>query len=111
MPTYSMEELMRQQFGDGNVTLPLRQNQTVGGNAMVGRRVKRSVVETKELIKSFILKQGRPCLILEICDHLERKATPHLRGILSEMVRAGELVQDQDIAAGAVMPRFWYSLP
>lgn len=111
MPSYTIEELVKQQFGGGDVTLPLQQNHPMGRNATVGRRQKRSVLETRELIKNYIQERGRPCLILEICDHLERKATPHLRSILTEMVRAGELVQSSDIAAGAVMPRFWYALP
>jgi len=94
-----------------NVTQSLHQKIQEGLMSRGGRRDRRTIDQTKALIKEFIRAQKRPCLILEICEYLDRKPTPHFRGILSEMVRVGDLVQDHDVGPGAVMPRFWYSLP
>lgn len=75
-----------------------------------GRKDRRTVPQTKALIKEFIRHQGRAVLILEICDFLDRKPTPHFRGILREMVAAGDLIQEEDTAPGSVLPRFWFSI-
>lgn len=75
-----------------------------------GRKDRRTVPQTKALIKEFIRQQDRPVLILEICDFLDRKPTPHFRAILREMVASGDLFQEQDTAPGSVLPRYWFSV-
>jgi len=94
-----------------NVMQSLQQNSQGGAMSRGGRRDHRTVDGTKTLIKEFIFKQGRPCLILEICAELDRKPSPHFRAILAEMVYAGELIKSADRGPSAVMDRFWYSLP
>ena len=75
-----------------------------------GRRDRRTIPETKTLIKEFIFKQGKPCLILDIADALDRKPSPHFRGIVAEMVRDGELLLHEDTPPNSTLPRYWYSL-
>jgi len=94
-----------------NVMQSLQQNSQGGAMSRGGRRDRRTVDETKTLIKEFIFKQGRPCLILEICAELDRKPSPHFRAILADMVNAEELIKSADRGPSAVMDRFWYSLP
>lgn len=111
MATFSMGELVKSVFGDNNVAQQSHEIYQGGQMSKGGRRDRRSIPETKTLIKKYIHEQGGPCLILDICGHLDRKPSPHFRGILAEMVRDGELLQAAENAPGARLPRFWYALP
>ena len=118
MPSFRREELEQSVYGSAtNVQRSHLGNQrgdaqTVGeAQRMPGRRDRRTAEQNMALIKTFIAEAGRPVLLLEICDHLGRKPSPHLRSILTTLVATGEVVQTQDYGAGPVVPRFWYSLP
>lgn len=114
MPSLRIEDLLKSVTPDQNpynVTQSLQQNNQGGAMSRGGRKDRRTVEETKTLIREFIFRQGRPCLILEICAELDRKPSPHFRAILAEMVYAGYLIKSADRGPSAVMDRFWYSLP
>lgn len=93
-----------------NVVKRTQQKEGEGWMSRGGRRDRRTIPETKMLIKEFMSRQRKPCLLLDICDALDRKPSPHFRGIVSEMVRDGELVMQQDTPPNSQLPRYWYSL-
>lgn len=118
MPTIRRDELEQSVYGSttnvqrSHLEKQRGDAQTVGEvQRMPGRRDRRTADQNMALIKTFISEAGRPVLLLEICDHLGRKPSPHLRSILTALVASGEVVQTQDFGAGPVVPRFWYSLP
>jgi len=111
MPSYTIEQLMKD--AGHNVTVPLTSHSETQQTrkTKVGQVRGRSVDETKTLIKKCIEEAGRPVTIAEICIYLERSATPHIRNILKGMVEAGELIETADLARSRTMVRYWYSLP
>lgn len=93
-----------------NVAKRIQQKDGEGLMSRGGRRDRRTIPETKMLIKEFIFKQGKACLILDIADALDRKPSPHFRSIVAEMVRDGELVMHEDTPPNSTLPRYWYTL-
>lgn len=111
MASFSMDQLRKEAGEPATVVLPSHsRNERLRDRAM-GRVSRRTVDETKMLIKTCVLEARRAVTFLEICDYLERRPTPHLRGIVAELVRGGELLVEADDAPGGIMARFWYSLP
>ena len=111
MPTFSMDDL-RNSF-DANDTVSIRyrsKTQTEKGLTM-GETQKRSMDETKQLIKSSIFAANGPLKFREIARLIGRKPTPYLRLILNDMIQSGELIRQSDTAIAGNMDRFWYSLP
>ncbi len=111
MPTYSMNDLMMSQFGRALNAQELEQKSQEGTKPMAGRRGKRSLEVSRTLIFNFIAGANEPVTFLEICDHLERKPSPHFRTILKELMASGQVEQTMDYGAGPLLPRFLYSLP
>ena len=77
----------------------------------MGETPKRSMAETKQLIKDSIFTAGGPLKFREIARLVGRKPTPYLRLILNDMIDAGELIRQSDTAIAGNMDRFWYTLP
>ncbi len=111
MPTYTVEQLMRELGQNATVSLTSHSEIQQTRKAKVGQVRGRSIDETKTLIKNCITEAGRPMTIAEICICLERAQTPHIRNILKVMAQTGELVEQADLARSRQMVRFWYSLP
>lgn len=108
-----IEDLMKSVPTDQNAYNVMQSSQSIDLEGLMsrgGRKDRRTVPQTKALIKEFIRHRGKPVLILEICEFLDRKPTPHFRGILREMVAAGDLTQEQDTAPGSILPRYWFSI-
>ena len=110
MPSFKMEELLKDAGLNATVTLTSHSEIPQMRKTKVGERPGRSVDETKALIKKCIEEAGRPVTIAEICIYLERGQTPHIRNILKAMADAGEIVEQADLARSRWV-RFWYSLP
>ena len=111
MPTFKMSDLQQSEDISTTVVRPSQGNYQRGRDKAMGRVVRRTVEETKMLIMTCVFEAGRPVTFLEICDYLERRPTPHLRGIVNEIAKDGQLLQEADEAPGGIMPRFWYRLP
>lgn len=77
----------------------------------MGQSAKRSMDETKQLIKNSIFAANSPLKFREIARIIGRKPTPYLRHILNDMIDSGELIKLTDTAIAGNMDRFWYSLP
>lgn len=110
MPTLNMNELMDSDFGRALNARQLAQKEQEGMKPMAGRRGKRSIGDSRTLILNFIAGAKEPVTFLEICDHLERKPSPHFRAILRELMAAGQVDQLHDFGAGPLLPRFLYTL-
>lgn len=108
MPTYSMNDLMDTEFGRALNAREMALKGQEGIKLMAGRRGKRSLEDSKTLILNFILGSKEPVTFLEICDHLQRKPSPHFRAILRDLMAAEQIEQYQDFGAGPLLPRFLY---
>lgn len=111
MATISMAELRQSMGLNETVQSTSHYENQEGRNARVGHTRGRSIPETKELIKQAIIAAGRPISVMEVCNALNRKQTPHMRKILHDMGDTGELLESIDLAPSKMMTRFWYSLP
>lgn len=115
MPRILMDELKRSMgySDDVSLTSPMTSNseKSERGKTIVGRMQGRTVDESKALIKSVLSNATEPMTRGEIFKAMERKNTPHLRNILNEMVAAGEVIEETDLAVSRMMVRYWYSLP
>ena len=111
MPSFSIEELHKS-FGENDtVSIPYRSISHTGRGKTMGETPKRSMEETKQLIKNSIFEAGGPLKFREIARSIGRKPTPYLRHILNDMIDSGELIKVTDTAIAGNMDRFWYSLP
>jgi hypothetical protein len=110
MPTISMSDLMNSDIGRAFNAQEMARKEQEAIKPMAGRRGKRSLEVSKTLILNFIAEAKEPVTFLEICDHLERKPSPHFRIILRDLMAAGDVVQEMDYGAGPLLPRFLYSL-
>jgi len=115
MANFKIEELKESLGLDPNISLtsPVTSNSAKSekGITPVGRKQGRTVEETKILIKKVLAEATEEMTRAEIFKGLERKNTPHLRNILSQMVDAGEVIEDVDLAPSLMMTRYWYRLP
>jgi len=115
MPSYTREEFLKSMGLDPNISLTSlvtsNSAQAEKGIKTVGRVQGRTVEETKTLIKSVLSEATEPMTRGDIFKKIERKNTPHLRNILWEMVAAGEIIEETDLAVSRMMVRYWYSLP
>lgn len=115
MARISMEELKQSLGLDPNISLTSlvtsNSEKSEKGSMRVGRIQGRTVDETKALIKKVLSGAEEPMTRGEIFKAIERKNTPHLRNILTQMVDAGEVIEDADLAPSRMMTRYWYSLP
>lgn len=111
MPSFSMEELTQQIFGRAS---DARHNPKNAGRAtgeavgQVRRERRRTKDQSEKLIREFLLAQTEAVVLLDICDHLNRRPSPALRTILEEMQARGEVVIEQDFGAGPVIARNLY---
>lgn len=110
MPTFRMEDLQDKNTKIDTVSIPYRSEKSDRSNKAMGQVARRSLDETKKLIKSAIKNEKRAMTFREIARSIERKPTPRLRQILNDMVASGELFQDVDLAVAGNMDRFWYRL-
>lgn len=110
MPTISMSDLMDSEIGRAFNAQEIARKEQEATKLMAGRRGKRSLEVSKTLILSFIAQATEPVTFLEICDHLQRKPSPHFRLILKDLMTSGDVVQEMDYGAGPLLPRFLYSL-
>lgn len=115
MARISMDELKQSMGLDPKVSLtsPMTSHseKSEKGSMRVGRIQGRTVDETKVLIKRVLAGAKEPMTRGEIFKAIERKNTPHLRNILTQLVDAGEVIEDADLAPSRMLTRFWYSLP
>lgn len=81
------------------------------GKVAVGRVEGRTIEETKALIKTVLSEAEDSMTRGEICKAIERKNTPHIRNILSQMVNDGEIIEETGLAVSRMMVRYLYSLP
>jgi hypothetical protein len=110
MPTFRMEDLENGNNRIDTVSIPYRSEKSDRSNKAMGQVARRSLDETKKLIKNIIKKEKRAMTFREIAHSIERKPTPHLRQILKDMIDSGELVQKADDAPAGNMDRFWYDV-
>jgi len=110
MPTFRMEDLEKANNGVDTVSIPYRSEKKDRKDNTMGQVARRSLDETKKLIKSIIKKEKRAMTFREIAHSIERKPTPRLRQILNDMIDSGELVQKTDVAIAGNMDRFWYDV-
>lgn len=114
MPSFSMDDLIKQAGETETVMRPLHQKIGRGGKQAVGEKgyqAHRSREDTETLIKNYLAQVGEPMSIIAIARHLERTASPHFRSIVLDMTRAGHLVESVDVAPNGRMIRYLYSLP
>jgi predicted MarR family transcription regulator len=111
MPSFTMEELLREAGHNVDVTVTSQSNFQQMRKTKVGERVGRSVDETKALIKKCITEAGEARTVAQICTYLERGDTPHIRNILKTMVQDGELIELASLARSRTMVKFSYNLP
>lgn len=113
MPSYSMEDLIKEAGKDTTVTLPSMQKIGRGGKKAVGQKgyqEHRSREDTETLIKNYLAETNRPMTIIAVARYLERTASPHFRSIVLQMRDAGHLVETVDIAPNGRTVRYLYSL-
>jgi hypothetical protein len=111
MATFKIDEL-RQSVGITETISMTSQHETAReGVVRVGQVNNRTIPETRALIKSVVTEAKRPMTRKEIFAALERKNTPHMRKILTDLVDEGVLVQTIGVARVGIMPVYWYTLP
>lgn len=108
MATFKMDELKQSVEGRAFNAQELTSKSREAAHTVVGRRGKRSMDESKTLIRNFILGAGRPVSMMDICDHISRRPAPHFRAILEDLEAAGEIVKTHDFGAGPLIPRYWW---
>lgn len=111
MATFKRDDLEQSVHGHVLNTREIYPEKREGTKAMAGRRGKRSMAESEALIRAFILEAEEPVTMLQILDHIERASAPHLRRIVSDLVKTGEVVKGEDLSIGGNLPRFWYWHP
>jgi len=114
MPTFNMDDLIKEAGEVETVIKPLHQKIGRGGKRAMGEKAfqeHRSRQDTETLIKNYIGQVGEPVSIIAIARQLDRTASPHFRSIVLDMTRAGELVESVDVAPNGRMIRYLYSLP
>lgn len=110
MATFSMDDLRNSLDQNDTVSIPYRSAKRKEKEVVMGETPKRSMAETKQLIKDSIFVAGSPLKFREIARLIGRKPTPYLRLILNDMIHSGELVRETDTAVSGNMDRFWYAL-
>jgi len=111
MPSFTVKELEESLYGRASDAHQITKNQRPVRGEVVGelRREKRRLrSESEQLIREFMLAQKKPVLFLDICDHLQRRPSPLLRQIVSDMVASEELILEEDYGAGPLIPRHLY---
>jgi len=111
MPTFSMDDLRQSVDGNDTVSIPYRSEKKIGKGLTMGETPRRSMAETKQLVKDSIFAAGSPLKFRELARLIGRSPTPHLRAILNDMIESGELIKSTDTAVSGNMDRFWYGLP
>lgn len=111
MATFKIDELRNSVDTSADVSQTFTPKTVAERIKRVGHTHGRSAEETKALIKSVLAEINRPMTRTEICAAIERKNTPNIRNILSDMARAGELVEVVDLETLRMVPRYWYALP
>lgn len=111
MPSFSIDDLRKSVFGSASDAHQIVKNPRPVRGEVVGelRREKRRLrSESEQLIRDFLAGQKNAVLFLDICDHLQRRPSPLLRQIVSDMVTSGELIQEVDYGAGPLIARHLY---
>lgn len=108
MATFKMEELRESVLGRASDVRIKPEKRDQGGGTAVGRRKRRTVEETRELIRSFMAEQNEPVPLMDICEYLDREPSAQLRAIMRDLETAGEIVTSSDYGAGPSIPRFLY---
>lgn len=111
--TFSIAELMQDQNKSASDAHHIPQIHTQGRGEPVGRvrrDNRRLKSDTEKLIREFMQDQTEEVLLLDICDHLERRPSPIIREIVAGMVDSGELIRRVDYGAGPTLPRYLYSV-
>ncbi len=108
MATFKMDDLMQSAEGRAFNARELSSKSREVVTTVVGRRGKRTPEESKTLIRNFILGAGRPVSMLDICDHIGRRPSPHFRAILEALEAEGVIVKTHDFGASPNIPRFWW---
>lgn len=114
MPTYNMDDLIKEAGEMETVIRPLHQKIGRGGKKAMGEKGyqdHRSRGDTETLIKNYLVGKPDGMSIIAIARELNRTASPHFRSIVLDMTRAGELVESVDVAPNGRMIRYLYSLP
>jgi len=81
------------------------------GSMTVGRLQGRTIDESKALIKKVLAGATEPMTRSEIFKAMDRKNTPHLRNILTQLVDAGEVMEEVELAPNRLLTCYWYWLP
>lgn len=78
------------------------------GQTRVGHKRRRLNVDTMELINTFLSEKKEWCTLLDICEHIDRRPSPNIRKIMTDLIEAGRIEVTHDFGAGPSVPRFWY---
>lgn len=109
------DELRKQLDAIVTVSSPSHSQKSERGQRAMGEKPyqdHRPKEETQRLIKNCIQsgpEEGLSAIALARC--LGRKASPHFRSIIAEMVESRDLIESNDIAPNGRMVRYLYSLP
>lgn len=111
MPSFSISDLMGPvQSSASNARLKAENPIEVRGEAVgqVRRDRRRTKEQSEVLIREFLWAQTEAVVFLDICDYLQRRPSPILRQIVEELVKSGEVIQEQDFGAGPLIARNLY---